>query len=201
MVARCPSATVGDAVGEEVELLRADDRGGSVAKEGLEAGCGGTVVGDDVKARKMTGRRGRGAALVFEVLFGNGRPAEFAGAPGENAQRGANGSSALAVRINVNSIQLRLKERCGGPHRWLRRAPCPGRRRSRCECPRVGLRAARRARLRWRSLSRLRAMDEICRALEMLAQEVRLALGPAISPTRDRVCMVEWATMSMSALS
>ena len=51
-----PSAEVGCAYAENVELLRGDDCGGGVAEEGLEAGSSGAVVGDDLEVRIGAGR-------------------------------------------------------------------------------------------------------------------------------------------------
>ena len=129
---------------------------------------------------RWLGGGGRGAALVFEVLFGNGRPAEFAGALGENAQRGADGSSALAVRINVRSVQLRLKERLRdakvliggfvGFHVLV------------VDEVGVSVRGVACALRGGRGGGGDRCIfgeqaDEICRALEMLAQDVRVGAG------------------------
>ena len=56
MVSGRPSPEVVDAVGEEVELMCRDDRGGGVAMEGLETGRGGAIVADDFEARKRAER-------------------------------------------------------------------------------------------------------------------------------------------------
>ena len=55
-VAGCPGAKVGYSFGEEVEFLRGDDCGGGVGENGLEAGRGGAVVGDDLKVRNRAGQ-------------------------------------------------------------------------------------------------------------------------------------------------
>ena len=54
-----PSAEIVYVVSNGVELMRGDDGGGGGAEEGLQAGCGGAIVGDDLKARRATGRLAR----------------------------------------------------------------------------------------------------------------------------------------------
>ena len=129
---------------------------------------------------RWRGGGGRGAALVFEVLFGNGRPAEFAGALRETAQRGANGSSALAVRINVRSVQLRLTVRLRDAKVLL--GGFVGLHVLVVDEVGVSVRGLACALRGGRGCGGDRCLvgeqaDEICRALEMLAQEVRVGAG------------------------